>query len=214
MREIDRILDPNEQVLWEGKPALWPYVLTGSLPSFLFGIVWFLFLSPFLSAGLFLNVAGEGMVTASVNLFLLPFVLIGLFLLFGIPLLKILGYKNLYYAITGKRIIIQSGIIGRDFSYVDFDQIASTEVQVGFWDKTIGGGSGSIAFFAQGVGEHDRRGNFTATPHTLANIANPYDVFKFFKKLSHDVKTDIEYPNKLRPSENPGYTTEWKGEKK
>ena len=27
----------------------------------------------------------------------------------------------------------------------------------------------------------------------------------FFKKVSHDVKTDIQYPNEYRPKNNPSY---------
>jgi prolyl-tRNA synthetase len=42
-------------------------------------------------------------------------------------------------------------------------------------------------------------------PYSFRNITNPYEAFKFFKQISHDVRSDINFPNKLRPSENPGY---------
>jgi len=47
-------------------------------------------------------------------------------------------------------------------------------------------------------------------PFTISNIPDPYEVFKLFKKVSHDVRTDIEYPNKLRPKTNPGYKSDYK----
>jgi hypothetical protein len=45
------------------------------------------------------------------------------------------------------------------------------------------------------------------TPHVLSHIPHPYDVFRFFHRAEFDVKTDIEYPNRLRPDTNPGYPT-------
>ncbi|OVE74626.1 hypothetical protein BVX95_01720, partial [archaeon D22] len=41
-------------------------------------------------------------------------------------------------------------------------------------------------------------------------IQNPEEVFKFFKKVSYDMKTDVQFPNKLRPKNNPGYNTNYK----
>ncbi len=46
-------------------------------------------------------------------------------------------------------------------------------------------------------------------PYIISNIENPYDVFKFFKKVSHAVKTDIHFPNLYRPDINPGYKTRY-----
>jgi len=41
------------------------------------------------------------------------------------------------------------------------------------------------------------------------SIADPYEVFKQIKQVSVDIKTDWNYPNKLRPEENPGYSTKY-----
>jgi hypothetical protein len=40
-------------------------------------------------------------------------------------------------------------------------------------------------------------------------IENPYDVFKLLKQTYFDIKTDVEFPNKLRPSVNPGYPSDY-----
>ena len=76
------------------------------------------------------------------------------------------------------------------------------------FDKLFGGKTGSIKI--------STAGSFTNTqpsaenkPHTISNIFNPYEVYKFFDKVEHDVKTDIEYPNKMQPPENPGYRTDY-----
>lgn len=139
----------------------------------------------------------------------LPHFWVGLVLVVGIPFYQIFVYKHIYYAITNKRIIIQKGLIGRDFEMVDFDQITNAEVNVGAFDKLFGGNTGSILISTAGTLTYTRQGA-VAKPYTMRNIENPYDVFKFFKKISHDVKTDIQYPNKYRPSTNPGYRTSYK----
>ncbi|MBU1125608.1 MAG: hypothetical protein KKC84_06260 [Candidatus Omnitrophica bacterium] len=40
-------------------------------------------------------------------------------------------------------------------------------------------------------------------------VEKPYEVFKKLKTVMVDIKTDWNYPNKLRPDENPGYRTKY-----
>lgn len=224
MRELDKVLDHNEKVFWEGKPKFWPYFMSGTIPTFIFGLIWMAFLSPFIFLGvvapyLASNASNTAQTTVGVksfttffligwNLFLIPFLLVGLWMLIGLPIYKILLHKNLHYAITNKRVIFQKGVIGRDFEYIDFDQITNAEVNVGFWDRVIGNSSGSILLSSAGSFTYTKQGQ-VARPYTLSHIPNPYEVFKFFKKVSHDVKTDIHYPNQYRPKTNPGYHTDY-----
>jgi hypothetical protein len=116
------------------------------------------------------------------------------------------NYKNTFYAITNKRAVFQSGIFGIDFKTVDFDQITNAQVSVGLFDLISGGNSGTINISSAGTVSMGKYGPVN-TPYGMCNIKEPYNVFKYFKKLSFDVKTDISYPNKLRPAQNPGYNT-------
>jgi len=43
----------------------------------------------------------------------------------------------------------------------------------------------------------------------IAAVKNPYEVFKLLKQVYFDIKTDVEYPNRLRPPVNPGYGSEY-----
>ena len=203
MRELDKVLDENERVFWEGNPKFWPFFLSG-FAGILFGLVFLILggivLIQSIRSGDFLFV-------------LFPHFWVGVFFVFGIPIYQILVYKHMYYAITNKRVLLQKGLIGRDFEMVDFDQITNAEVNVGVLDKLFGGGSGSILISAAGTFTYGRHGA-VGKPYTLSNIPNPYDVFKFFKKVSHAVKTDIEYPNKYRPKVNHGYQTGYDPNKK
>jgi hypothetical protein len=196
MEEISQILDKNERVLWHGKPNFLPFVF-GSLLISLFGLF-------FLLASLFAMVFGKMGLWG----LLLPHFWVGVGLTFGGPIYSKMVYTYTHYAITSKRVIIKSGVIGRDFKTVDYDKITNVEVNVSIWDKLLAKSSGSILIFTAGTVGYGRRGPY-ATPYRLSNVKNPYHVFKFFKKVSHDIKTDMQYPNKYRPDVNPGYRTEY-----
>ncbi|MBI2079556.1 PH domain-containing protein [Candidatus Micrarchaeota archaeon] len=209
MKELEKVLDEDEKVLWEGKPEFWPFFLGGSIWISLFGLIWLLFISP-----VFLLGFADPEDSSIALIFMIPFLLIGLGLVFGTPLYNLFVHKHIYYAITDKRIIIQHGIIGRDFEILDFDQVTNAQVNVDLFDQIFGGKTGSILTSCAGIAGYTKNGTPITKSYNLANIQDPYEVFKFFKKVSHDVKTDIQYPNKLRPSENPGYKTDYKPPKK
>jgi uncharacterized membrane protein YdbT with pleckstrin-like domain len=208
MRELDKILNTNEKVFWEGAPSFWPFFLGRSLGVTIFGIFWMGFLMIPIVASL---ASGSPF---AFFIFLTPHFWIGLFMLFGPSIYSALVFKHTYYAITDKRVIIQKGWIGRDFEIADFDQITNTEVNVGLFDKLFGNGNtGSILISTAGSFTQTKRGP-VSKPYVISNVFNPYEVFKFLKQVSHDVKTDIEYPNQLRPSENPGYQSDYDPNKK
>ncbi len=211
MKELDKVLDENERVMWEGVPSFWPYLLGGSLITTIFGLFWLMLLLPFIGVAVFDILFGSHIF--GFGILLLPHFWVGIGLVFGIPAYQVLVYKHTYYAITDKRVILQKGWIGRDFETIDFDQITNAEVNVGVLDKFFGmGDTGSILISTAGSVGYGRYGAIQK-PYGIRNISKPYDVFKFFKKISHDVKTDIQYPNKLRPEENPGYQTSYTPDK-
>ncbi len=203
MRELDKVLGTNEHVMWEGKPVFWPFFLGSSIVTTIFGMIWLLFMIPFLVVAIMSILQGNFW---GFGILLLPHFWIGVIFAFGMPLYQYLVYKHIYYAITDKRVIFQKGLIGRDFEMVDFDQITNAEVNVNLFDKLFAKNSGSIFISTAGSFTYTRRGQ-VLKPYTLRNIQDPYTVFRLFKKVSHAVKTDIQYPNKLRPKTNPGYKT-------
>ena len=199
MNELTRILEHNERVLWQDRPQFWPFVLGGFVGALLGGFLMVMGLFMFFIA----KTIGNSL------LFLVPHFWIGVALFIGTPLYKLLVYKHTYYAITNKRVLIQTGFIGRDFRIIDFDKITNAEVNMGVLDIIFGRRSGSILLSSAGTFISGKHG-LQAVPYRLSNIADPYGVFKFFKKVSHDVKTDIAYPNEIRPTINRGYRTELK----
>lgn len=200
MKELDKILDPSETVFWEGTPKFLPF-MAASFLMMVFG-------------GIFMLVGGIIMFAAIYRgdwfFIFMPHFWVGVGIFFGFPFYRYLLYHRTYYAITDKRAIIQTGVFGRDFQIVDFDQIANAEVNVSIVDQICGNNSGSILISTAGTYVQVKNG-IVPKPYAFCNVKDPYEVFKFFKKVSHDVKTDIQFPNKYRPADNPGYKTQVKG---
>lgn len=191
--EFDKILNSNENIIWQGNPQIEPVIYGNVLISIPLTILFF-----YLG---FYNLDGY------VPVFGYGFLLLGFLTLFS-PIYENFLYLNTFYAITNKRVIIQSGIIGTDFQIIDFDKINNMQVKVGIIDKLFGNNSGTISIDSGRVATTSKGGTYSV-PHSLWFITDPYTVFEQLKKVSHDIKTDIEYPNKLRPETNPGYNTKY-----
>ncbi|MEK7608024.1 MAG: PH domain-containing protein [Patescibacteria group bacterium] len=213
MNETEKILNNGETVLWEGRPQFLPYILS-MFPTIIFGLIW----TGLSGLFLVLSLRQSGVpwfVIALVSFF----VLIGLSLLLLSPLYTLLVYKHIWYVITDKRVIFQRGLIGRDFDFADYDKVESATVNVGVVDKLFGKNSGSVAIYANRLmagrttdGNGDSHSYTRNVPFVMLSITDPYNTFTLFKKVSHDIKTDVYYPNALRPDENKGYKTEYKPE--
>ena len=101
MNEIELVKEQGEEILWDGRPKFWP-----------FAIVRFLIFLVILSILVFY---------VFIRLRSFPVLLPYFFLILAIAapisfLIVRLAWRVTHYAITDKRIIFQSGIIGRDFS--------------------------------------------------------------------------------------------------
>lgn len=207
MNEISKVLNQNEKILWQGQPQRLPY-LAGSFQGMIFGLIWLVVSIPFFMV--ILRDSGN-----SNNL--PPLILMSLFVLFGAymtiapPIYRILVYKHTWYTITDKRAIFQKGLIGRDFDFVDYDKIESATVTVDLLDKIFGKNSGDIVIYANRTVLVQSRSGATVhnKPFVMEHITDPYAIFELFKKTSFDIKSDINFPNVLRPKENRGYQTEY-----
>lgn len=192
MNELNKVLESDEKIIWEGAPSFKPYFFSRSFLPAIGGLIWILFLG--------------GIMVASVSetdffryvIYGLPHFLFGLCLIFIPSIYSLLVYRHTHYAITEKRLVIQKGWIGRDFETLDLDLVTNAEVKVGVFDQIFGGKTGSIIVASAGSLTYSRNAAISK-PYVLSNIENPYEVFKLFKKISHETRTDVEFPNKLRP---------------
>lgn len=92
--------------------------------------------------------------------------------------------KKVVYALTDKRIIIRTGIIGVDYKCLDLKSIGATEVYVSFIDKLLGGKTGTIRF-----GSMSSPINGNNVPYAFSNIEKPYQTYKLLKEEIEKVKS-------------------------
>lgn len=201
---IHDLLDANESPLWQGKPDKLTYVI-GQPILYIFALIWGVFDFGFIS--LFL-VAGPNSGMDSMGFFIIPFFAIHLmpvWIAIGGPIYRIFNWNYINYVITEKRIYIESGIIGRDVNVMEFIDIYQPSVNVGVIERLRNCGTIRLVPTA-----YSSRGNgrVSLSP-ALVNIYEPYVVYKMIKEMSLDIKSDINYPNAMRPDENPGYQTKY-----
>lgn len=197
-REFYDILSSNERLIWSDRPNKTIHLLKG-LPMFVIGIIWGI-----IDIGIILAIGGSAPL-----FFIGPFMLLHMMPLWigvGNMIRLLLSYENVYFAYTDKRVIIRSGIWGIDYKSIALDSITDIEVNVNPIENSRNLGSLIINDSYIGHGDNRRR-----VMNKLYGISNPYEVYKNLKKISLDIRSDINYPNELRPENNPGYKTEYKG---
>jgi hypothetical protein len=199
--EFEPIRDSQETILWAGKPHHVPF-LASAVPVLGFGALWGCFDLFFLVA------AQHGKANNHVGLFLYPFLALHSFPAWGSLLYFVwlaLSYKNTAYAITTRRVILRSGVWAANFQSFDMDQISEADVTIGPIEKMIGCGT-----VRANAGRTNSKG--LSVFESMVAIDDPYAVYKLLKETAVNIKTDWNYPNKLRPADNPGYRTEYKPE--
>lgn len=196
MTEIKDIISEDEQILWRGKPKRSAYILGSVMKMFPFALIWLLFDGGFIAA-MFATGAFAEMPTG---------VLLGIIGFFAVHLLPVWiwlwniftatkQYKNLEYAFTNKRIIIKSGVVGIDFQNIYYSEIESVNLKVGMVDNMLKVGDVYI--------------RAKSGMNVLFDIKDPYFITQKLQEIVIDIKTDIEFPNNLRPEENDGYKTKY-----
>ena len=194
---VEDILAPNEKILQRLKPNKKVLLLEALFKGLPVVLLW-VAIDTFILITLFNTGAFND------NPMMIPFI-IAFFALHLLPLwlyianiVKVMGgAKNIEYVFTDKRIIIRSGLIGIDFKNIYYTEVEGINCKVGIFDRMFKVGDLYIKALNQSA--------------VLNNIENPYFYLSKLQKITLDIKTDIQYPNDLRPKENHGYNTEYKG---
>ncbi len=196
--KVEDILSKNENILIRLKPNKKAYILSSVFNMMPFALIWLAFDLTFIIM-MFTGV-GNAMGTA-------PTIFIAVFMCFhltpvwiwiGQIITAVFGYKNMEYVFTDKRIIVRSGLIGIDFKSIFYADIKGVNLKVGLADKIFKVGDIYVTAAEQSA--------------VLCDINNPYKIMTSLQKITHDIKTDIHFPNDLRPDTNHGYNTAYKGE--
>ena len=186
----------GEKVIWDAKPKKSAFIINQILIMMPFALLWLGFDSIFIFA---LLAADE--LPKQILFFVIPFFAIHLmpvWIWLGNVISANRKWVNTVYYVTDKRIIIQSGFIGIDYTTIYFKDITNVSLKVGAIDKLLGVGDIHFDLKPSSGG---------ARVNSFLDIKNPYAIYPKLQKIVLDIQTDIEYPNALRPEENPGYNT-------
>lgn len=158
MNEITQLLEPKEKLIYDSKPNYVPYIISALFASLIFG-----------------GLAGF-LIASYLKSILLAVIVGGIILFLGI-ILGNLAYARIHYAITNKRVIIQSGIIGRDFKSIDYDRIQNVSVNVGLLGVIFK--VGKVNIFTGEIQSTGGNNSGIQPKYDKFNyVSNPYEVLK------------------------------------
>ena len=187
------VLFEGENVIWQGKPHKFCFIWKNAGKLLPIALIWLLF------DGMFIGITVATGMAKEMWLILLIFFAFHLMPVWNCAGKFIKGgmeYQNVVYAVTDKRIIVRTGVIGIDFQNINYTDISNIKTDVSVLERICGVGSVYITT-SSGQGA------------SLLSIRDPYEISKKINKVFLDVKSDIHYPNAFRPEENPGYRTKY-----
>lgn len=200
---LNNPLVDGEELIWSAKPKKSAYIINQVLIMMPFALLWLAIDSSFIFT---MFASGE---MSSMLLVVIPF-----FALHLMPVWIWLGniitsnrkWKNTKYYVTDKRIIIQNGLIAENYQTIYYKDIKNVSLRIGLIDKLLN--VGDIYF---DLGHYMRGQNTKVVSAAFLDIDNVRDIYPKLQKIVMDIQTDIEYPNALRPDNNPGYDTKYNG---
>lgn len=200
--EFKKIIDPNETILYEGKPEKRCYVFESIFnPLLPFALLW-AFLDISLLANTFLMDKQD-----NITLMIIPFMLIHMmpvWIYLGGILFTVRRYRNTLYVITDKAIYVSGGTFTKSINTKSFLELSHIDLHRGIFDQKF-----KVGDIIATTNQLNQNGKSTSI--VISSISDYINVYNLVKKLQTDIYTDAMYPNAKRPSENPGYNTRYKG---
>ncbi|MBP5679363.1 MAG: PH domain-containing protein [Bacilli bacterium] len=209
--ELRALVGEKEKVFYEGKPDKKCFIFECIFNPMLFiAIFWGLIDMLFLGAFTFASFQSGEM---GMMLFIFFFMIIHMmpvWLYLGGVIFSVTRYKNTYYIVTDRAVYASSGIFHKNYNSKPFAELSHVDLHRGVFDQHFG--VGDIILTSNQISTVSSSNNTPVTAGiTLSSIANYTEVYNTIKKLQQDIYTDVMYPNDLRPKENHGYDTEYKG---
>ena len=203
LEELKAIVGSNEKILYEGKPNKKCYIFESVFnPLLPFSLLWAIIDLGILGGAFFAQESDNNML-----FFLIPFMLLHMmpvWIYLGGILFTARRYKNTAYIVTDRAIYVSGGVFTRNINAKPFAELSHINLHRGVFDQMFN--VGDIIATTNQLTQNGK-----SVTISIASISNYIDVYNMVKKLQTDIYTDVMYPNAKRPSENPGYNTEYKG---
>ena len=198
---LNSMIEKDEKILWSGKGDLMSTIMhtigfiaifaaIGSLLYFVFGNL----------EGGTCRIMGKIRPVEECNAMARNISLIFFGIAALIPILTYFGFKATEYAISDKRFILKSGMIGADIRSVYYNEIRSIYVVVGLVGKIFS--TGTIKIDTGRTKSYKRNKRSVTHYDKISNIKNPYEVYKILQNNIADSKENIPSENSNSDSEN------------
>lgn len=202
IEELKAIVGSNEKILYEGKPNKKCYIFESIFnPLLPFALLWAI-IDLSILGGTFLSKN-----SSNIYFFIIPFMLLHMmpvWIYLGGVIFTARRYKNTAYIVTDRAIYVSGGLFTQNINVKPFAELSHINLHRGIFDQMFN--VGDIVATSNQLSQNGK--NITIS---ISSISNYIDVYNMVKKLQTDIYTDVMYPNAKRPSENPGYNTEYKG---
>lgn len=163
------VLEDNEEILKIYKPNK----LRTWFTSIVIGVALLFIFIPIIIVGF---IDGFGL-ECLVAILLISIFVVGI----SVPFIA-LWYKKTIYAVTNKRILIRTGLIGVDYKSLDFTMLGAMTVNVSWADKLLKKNTGMISFGSMA----SPMMNSVGTAFTFSYLNNPYETYKEIKKIINE----------------------------
>jgi len=192
---ITRVFKPDRKRFWASR-------LLGHLPLLIFFLPFgAFFLVPALTIG---NGVHTGFLIAAIS------IMVGITILFF--LIEILvgraWYRNRWYCYTNQRIIVQCGIIGMNYRFVQLNQVMNSNVRISFLDRKHGTGTVFFSTMAGGMmgmhamnmammggSRHAGMGMGFANMVTFLYVKNPHGIMQEIQAAAMTQANNINHMN-------------------
>lgn len=195
--KVEDILSEDEQILQRLSPNRKVFILEAIFKGLPVALLWGAFDAFFIIMMINAHAFDDNLPLLIGVIAFFAFHLLPLWMYIVSVVRNIAGFKNIEYVFTNQRIIVKSGLIGIDFKNIYYTAIEGINCKVGIFDRMFKVGDLYIKAHDQSV--------------VLMDITTPYFYLEKLQKITVDIKADIQYPNDLRPNENHGYNTKYKG---
>ena len=204
--DLEAMVGMNESILWRGKPDKKCFILESIFnPMLPFALIW---------AIIDLVVIGFTFsATGGMLMFILPFMLLHLmpvWIYIGGVFMSFRKHRNTEYIITDKGIYVSGGIFAYKYEMKPFTDLSHINIHRGIFDQWLG--VGDVVTVCSHTG-YSSSSSHSHSSHglTICDIPDYQQVFAMVKQLQTDIYADTQYPNDLRPGENHGYQTQYRG---
>lgn len=204
--DLEAMVGMNESILWRGKPDKKCFILESIFnPMLPFALIWAII--DLVVIGFTFSASG-GML-----MFILPFMLLHLmpvWIYIGGVIMSFRKHRNTQYIITDKGIYVSGGIFAYKYEMKPFTDLSHINIHRGIFDQWLGVGDVVTVCSHTGFNSNSSHSH-SSNGLTICDIPDYQQVFAMIKQLQTDIYADTQFPNDLRPGENHGYQTQYRG---